>query len=106
MMIVVWSVSYIYALFHLVLGLVQLKGKNIPTTNSIFIITGSISVLLTSLFLGHTFTWITLVTVGFFLIQIGAVRNEFLLQGRITLSHQMVRFALFLIILSIYSIFN
>lgn len=102
MIIIVSIISYIYGLPHLLMGLVQLKQKTVPVKNSILFILGSISILLTSLFLENTLVWVILMTIGFVLIQISAMMNGFYLHGKITLSHQLVRFILFLIILITY----
>lgn len=105
-MIIVWLISYIYAVLHMVVGVSQLKQKNVPIKNSILFILGSTILLTTLAFKEYVVLTVVLIILGFITIQIGAIMNGLHLKGKITLSHQLFRIGLLLLLIFMYLIFN
>ncbi|WP_199880552.1 hypothetical protein [Bacillus massiliglaciei] len=96
----------LYALLHLLAGIMQVRKRKVPLKNALLFIVGSIVLLLTPFTYENTYTTGILLVAGFILIQIAAILNGFHLHGKITVSHQLVRLLLFLLILSLYLVFS
>ena len=99
-MIVILVVCAIYAFLNFIGGFAQLlqKGKT-PILNPSLLMIGSVIILI-SIFIHDsksTAGWLLLF--GFVFIQTGAVLNGYYLHGKITMSHQLVRFALLIIVM-------
>ncbi|WP_438497640.1 hypothetical protein [Paenibacillus sp. IHBB 3054] len=106
MIIAVFIISYLYALLHLGVGLIQLRQRQVPARTAVLFIAGALSIALTSFFWGHTLTAAVLLSFGFILIQSGAIMNGIHLHGKVTASHQLVRLALFAVLLVIFLLFS
>ncbi len=103
LMTILLIVIYSYSLLNLFIGILQLNKHLIPPpSNSILFVLGSISILITLFSIKYPLLFLI---AGFVLIQIGAILNGIHLNGKVTLSHQLIRFIFGLIIIILYSNF-
>lgn len=98
MLITLIVIASLYALLHLLTGSVQLFKGDIPVQNAVLFVAGSLCMAVYLVFFTNTLGALALLAAGFLVIQLGAILNGKFMNGKVTFSHQLVRFVLMLVV--------
>ena len=101
-LLILLMIIYFYAVLNLFIGILQIFKQMIPIRNTLLFILGSISILVTLFLIKTPPLFLIFLIVGFIFIQIGAIFNGIYLHGKMTISHQLIRFSLLIIITIFY----
>lgn len=90
----------IYSILNILVSILSIK-KNLPLLNISIFIVGSL-LMIYSVWGDFSLNKMISLLIGLLLIQLGAVLNGNFLKGKFSLSHQIIRFTISLVIIFIY----